>query len=327
MERDRLKQGRGQLRYANGRLITNGLLWLVLAIASCNDDTVPGFSGQSVPVEVTTSLDAGIIETRAAVPLFEGCIGVFVGSANGYTPQYNIQYTFNIDIKQWEPASEPVFIGKANASLYAYYDPYRVVVFPANSTVTQSVLAAQKYDVKKLWFYATTGGSNVCKATPQAKFDMMMAYARLKLSIQRYATNYPGDCNITNVNIKSGADFLISGAFDISSGTLSGTPATEGFTYALNSGNIAAGNINTDYDVLLPPQGVASGLTITLTIDGVNRSVTIPAAQFTDSKLKAGNQYTVSLLIKDTEVTAIGTVQADDFGTGDTVTGTSSEIV
>lgn len=74
----------------------------------------------------------------------------------------------------------------------------------------------------------------------------------------------------------------------------------------VHSGNIAAGATNIAYDVLVPPQAIASGLTITLTIDGTNRAVTVPAGKFTGNALASGQQYIIELLITDAEVSFSG---------------------
>ncbi len=149
-------------------------------------------------------------------------------------------------------------------------------------------------------------------------FQMAPAYSQIKLSIQRHATNYVGDCTITNVNLKSGTSFYTENSMDISSGAVKGSATTSGWTYALNTGNIAAGAINTSYDVLVPPQPVASGLTITLTIDGAKRTITIPVAQFAYNALAAEQQYTIPLMITDTAVTPNGNLAITDYVTDPT---------
>ena len=88
-------------------------------------------------------------------------------------------------------------------------------------------------------------------------------------------------------------------------------------SYNPNITSLAAGT-STDCDVLVPPQPVASGLTITLTIDGLNRAVTIPAAQFTSNALAAGQQYTIKLTIMDTAVIFDGNVAITDYTTDGT---------
>ena len=266
---------------------------LLLAGCSAERDG-DSFGGErEVPVSVTTSLDSDFLQSRADVSA--GSIGVFLSSAGGYKPQYNVEYSYS---GGWKAAA-PVYVGVPNATLHAYY-PYNAVTFTANSTTC--TLTAQKYDAAKDLCYAKTGGAAVCNKTPNATFAMTRVYSRLKLSIKRLAA-YVGNCNLTNVNIKhsTGTNFFVSRTLDISSGTNGGSATAGGWTYALNTGNMAANATNTAYDVLVPPQPVSGGLTITLTIDGVNRAITVPAAQFSNN-LNAGQQYTISLIITDAEI-------------------------
>lgn len=285
------------------------LIMGLLLLAGCGSGEDKDFfpDDAQVPVTIATSLDADIIQTRANVST--GSMGVFLSNANGYKPQYNVQYTYN---GGWK-ASAPVYVGVPNATLHACY-PYNAVTFTANSTTC--TLTAQKYDAAKDLCYAKTGGAAVCNKTPNATFAMTRAYSRLKLSIKRHATNYVGNCNITNVNIKhsTGTNFFVNRTLDISTGTNGGSATAGGWTYALNTGNMAANATNTAYDVLVPPQPVSGGLTITLTIDGVSRAITVPAAQFSNN-LIAGQQYTISLIITDAEIVLpASAVTVNDWG-------------
>lgn len=311
-------------RSITGIRLTALAAWLLVA-ASCSDETQPESPGESRPVKVEAAWKTGAVTKAGNTPITtDGAeIGLFRTTGGGYSAQYNVKYTYGASTGSWAASAEPVYVDSRVGKVVAYYDPNGVAVFPVESTVTESELTAQAYDETKLWYYDDTR-NDVNNTNAAIAFEMKSVYTRLKLSIQRHATNYPGNCNITDVNIKTGTSFLTAGTFDIATGTVTGTPAAAGFTYALNSGNMAAGTTNTGYDVLLPPQSVGSGLSITLTVDGMNRSVTIPADQFTDSRLKAGNQYTVSLLITDTEISTDGTVAVDDFATGATVTSSGS---
>lgn len=287
------------------------IVLLASLVAGCENGSDADLPADTlVPVRI---VDAGIgaeVQTRATIS--SGSMGVFRAAANGYTAQYNSQYTYN---SGWKP-NTTVYVGGANATLYAYY-PYNAAPFTANSTVC--TLTAQKYAAAKDLCYATTGGAAVCNKTPTAKFAMSRGYVRLKMSITRHATNYvSGNCNITNVNIKNNTNFFVTRTLDISSGTVGGSATNGGWTYALNTSTIAAGGTNTAYDVLVPPQPVTSGLTITLTIDGANRAVTIPAAQFTNNALATGHQYTIALMITDTAVTPSGNVAITDYATDNT---------
>lgn len=300
---------------------------LVIAIlpailaAGCDKDMNAGVPADGqVPVEITgASISAGV-HTRAASTITTGSMGVFRTDANGYTPLYNVQYTYS---GGWT-TGETVYVGGANAALCAYY-PYNAATFTANSTTC--TLNAQKYDAAKDLCYATTGGAAVCNKTPDAGFAMTRGYARIKLSIT-WLAGYAGNCNITDVNLKNGATFYAARTLDISSGSYGGSAAGGGWTYALNTGNTGSGAANTSYDVLVPPQPLSSpGLTITLTIDGVDHAVTVPAASFSNS-LSAGRQYTISLNITDVSITLNGNINMTDMVTDGTtiINDTPTEI-
>lgn len=287
--------------------------------ASCSEEAAEAAGehpfGKSVPLGVSSLRLEGEVATRAGgtpVTTDGAAIKVFLTNVGGYTAMYNKPYTCTGGT--WS-STDPIYVDKRAGKALAVYDPNGLVSFSANSTVTTNALQARAYDETKLWYYDNTNGVGVNSTTP-AVFSMIPAYARLKLSIKRHATNYvSGNCNITNVNLKnsSGSNFFVSRTLDISNGANGGSATAGGWTYALNSGNIAANATNTAYDVLVPPQPVSGNLTITLTIDGVNRAVNIPAAQFTSNALAVGRQYTIALTITDTAVTPGGNVAITDM--------------
>lgn len=283
---------------------------------SLNEENEPDAVTRAVATRaVTTRVSTGTVTTDGAI------IKVFQLATNGYMGEYNVKctYTTSDGTPQWKLA-KVIGIDKRSSSIVGVYDPNGLGVFPDSNTgtVTSVNLTAQVFDEKKLW-YLDTSHTNVTNTSPTVAFKMAPAYSRIKLSIQRHATNYvSGNCAITNVNLKSGTVFYSNNSMNISSGAVQGNATAGGWTYPLNTGNIAAGATNTAYDVLVPPQSVSSGLTITLTIDNTNRAITIPATQFTSSALAAGQQYTIPLMITDTAVTPSGNVTITDYATDDT---------
>lgn len=297
--------------------INIGLLILFsgLLCSSCSENTAVEWSyGESVPLGIEELRLEGTIGTRAGgtpVTAEGASIKVFLTNAGGYTPMYNKTYTCSGG--KWS-STDPVYVDKRTGKALGVYDPNGLVSFGANSTVTANNLQAQVYDETKLWYYDNTNGTDVNNTTPAA-FSMKCAYSRLKMSITR-TTYVSGNCNITNVNIKNstGNNFFVSRTLDISTGTNGGSATANGWTYALNTGNMAANTTNTAYDVLVPSQPVNGGLTITLTVDGANRAVTVPAAQFSNN-LTAGQQYTISLIITDAEIVLpASAVTVNDWG-------------
>lgn len=279
--------------------------------AGCDRDMNTGVPADAqVPVEIGGATITAGVHTRAASTITSGSIGVFRTAANGYTAQYNSQYTYSVG---WGP-STVVYVGGANATLCAYY-PYGAVTFTPSST--QCSLIAINYNANKDLCYATTGGAAVCNKTPTASFTMTRAYARVKLSITRQAS-YWGNCNITKVFLKSGSGtgICVSGTLDISNGSYV-TGSISALAGAINSGNMDVGATNTSFDVLVPPQPVNNGLTITLIIDGSERAVTVPAASFSRN-LVAGQQYTISLSVTDVSVTLNGNINITDMAPDNT---------
>ena len=265
--------------------------------------------GQKVPLQVAASNIETEIETRAGI-VTSGSMGVFRTTASGYPAQYNAQYTYNDG--GWAPKdnANTIFLDGRVATLCAYY-PVGSVTFTANSFI--ATLTAQKYDANKDMQYATTGGSNVTNLNPTASFAMVQAYSRVKLSIKR---ELAGTSNVSKVNLKNGTTFYASRTIDISTGTLGGSPTNGGWDYTFSKA--ISNSSNTEYDVLVPPQPVLSGLTITLTIDGVDCAVTVPSERFSSGNLDAGKQYSISLVIKDSAVSISGSINITDYTTDST---------
>ena len=270
--------------------------------AGCGNEMNTGLPADAaVPVEIAGAGITAGVQTRASITA--GSMGVF-RTGTGYPEQYE-KYTYN---NGWQPTANAIIVGGGDATVCAYY-PYDDA---AAHTGTGFVLEAQGWSELKDFSYAYT--TEVSNKAPYVSFAMKRAYARLKLSITRKA-NYVGNCNIANVNIRhSGSNsFLTRRVLDISNNTASGdVNAGGGWTHGLNLGNIAPGATNTAYDALVPPQPVNGGLIITLPIDGTNRSVTVPAASFSDN-LSAGRQYTISLTITDVAVTLNGNININDM--------------
>lgn len=307
----------------------------ILLLCGCNPEfqSPDGENGKSVPLSIsglhlkgslneenepdvtTRAVTLGTVTTDGAI------IKVFQLATKGYMGEYNVKCTYTDSdgdgAFQWELAKS-IGIDKRVSAIVGIYDPNNLGVFSDSNTgtVTSVNLTAQLFDETKLW-YMDNSHTTVTNTSPAVAFKMAPAYSRIKLSIQWHA-NYVGDCAITNVNLKSGTVFYSNNSMNISSGAVQGNATAGGWTYPLNTGNIAAGATNTAYDVLVPPQSVANGLTITLTIDGTNRAVTIPVTQFTNSALAAGQQYTIPLMITDTAVTPSGNVAITDYATDGT---------
>lgn len=310
------------------RAITKNSMAVMIAIAvsGCNGDMLEMQSGDGmVPVEVKNvlSVNANITESRAALPVTSNGakMGVFRIGDTKYTAQDNVDYTYSSSTTKWT-STAPINVGVQATNLCAYY-PYNSVTFTTGTTAT---LVASKYEEGKDMSYATSAGSTVTNQNPEATFAMKHAYARIKLAIKRSDKNSPAKCNISTVNLRNNTNFFVNRTLNISTSSYGGSATTDGWTYTLNSGGMAPGSTNNAYDVLVPPQTVSSGLKITLVVDGVERSATIPATSFS-SNLNAGSQYSISLLLTDPEVIPNGNVTITDWVTDNTKIDSESEVV
>lgn len=287
------------------------MLWAVaVVVAGCSNDieTLPTVEGE-VPLQITDGAISAEVQTRAT--LSSGSIGIFRTTTNNYSALYNVQYTYS---GGWKAASSgnAIYLSQLPANLCAYY-PYGSVTF-TSGTSTVATLSAQKYDSTKDMCYATTGGVAVCNKTPNATFAMTRAYSRLTLTIKRHASNYVGTGGVSTINLKNGSSFYNSRTLNISNGNYAnptGSPTTGGYSYSFGT-TIAAGKSATA-DLLIPPQSVANGLTITLTIDGTARSVTVPADKFTNKNLAAGIRYGITLEISAAQIIPDGTITGDEY--------------
>lgn len=285
------------------------VLLLASLAGGCSKDINKDLSEDTlIPVRIANVGVSAQAQTRSVSTITTGSMGVFRLATNGYTGQYNSQYSYN---SEWQPASAAatVHVGGNNASF-----PYNAAIFAANSTTC--TLAAQIYNSSKDLCYATASEMPVSSKRPNASFAMKRAYARIKLPIYRNIGSYAGACYISDVNIRFGAGFCEGSTLDISNGIYGPNALTGGWTYSLNSGPIGEGVTNNAYDVLVPPQSATGGLTITLTIDGQNRSVAVPELQFAGGRLNAGNQYVIRLTITDTAVIVNGNINITDMGNG-----------
>lgn len=273
-------------------------------------------STQMVPVGIRqVSVSGSAAVTRASTTIKDGQIGVFRTTANSYPAQNNVPYSYNADGGWSATAAEnAILVDHRNATLMAYY-PYQADADGSKVTLTSQVYAANK----DLCYGTSTGTINNANPDEGQFTNMAHAYSRITLSIQRHATSYfTGVCAITNLHLKSGSSFFATRTLDISNKTYGGSPTDIGWAYNPCITSLEPGS-SIDCDVLVPPQPVTSGLTITLTIDGLNRAVTVPTAEFPSNTLAAGQQYTIKLTIMDTTVILDGNVAIMDYGTDGTV--------
>lgn len=284
------------------------LMWLlIVGWSSCSQvevaDSVGGENGE-IPLEIRATTGAEV-DTRAvtAVEMTEGTLGIFRLPEEDYTALENIRYN-RVAEENWKPASTVIYVGGTYARLCAYA-PYNSVEFKNSSLKTEAGLTMQTYAAEKDMRFAVSGGDEVWKKTPTANFELKRAYARLVLSVVRDAT-YPNTCKITEAKIEaSTGNIITANTVDISTGTEGSGTQTPQYIHTVTTGlkdGFAIGvTDDTSFDWLLPQQTFSGGVVLTLTVDGMEYSVTIPADKL--STFVRGTKYIVSLAVKGGKLT------------------------
>lgn len=288
---------------------------------------------ESVPIAVSATSVTAEVDTRASVTeeMKTGSLGIFRLAENDYTALYNIKYDKTSDTAPWSSAST-IYVGAEFASLCSYA-PYNSVVFAKNSTV--ATLEAQEYKAEKDMRYATTGGATIWKLTPQVNFTLVHSYARLTLAITRmptYPSTKPYLCAVTKVLVEPGtvgSKIATRKTKDIATEVETTVTESANYTFtvttALKTSGIVSGATDTSgVDMLLPPQTLAGGVKLTLTVDGADYAVTVPVDRL--SVLTAGSHYTVKIDVKGfglqvEDVTIDKTWTSTSVGSGDYNTG------
>lgn len=313
-------------------LLLSSITAVLLAACSPQQDEVPGNATATLGVS-SVQVVTGSIATRANTkPITSGKLWVGIrastpassmGDDNVYVARRGLIYEYR-DSK-WT-CTNVVLLTPYDISLYAYYpqDGYAISADDA-ITLVPAIFSDQK-DLR----YARKSFNSVNINYPDAIFELTHAYARIKLSISP-STEFSGTGKITAFALKAAKNdetIIISKPLYINQNISSpGNPSTDGYTFPVTTTVDAAHKPNTDCDVLFPPQTLPDGgLQVSLTIDGVSRSATIPKADFPDGELKENNQYTVHLEIgANATITISGTSvteeewkePAEDFGSID----------
>lgn len=276
---------------------------LMLAIAACSplqDETPPGGNEQVELIVGDVSIaDAG--STTRNTTITTGKLWLSILNANGYAGRRGLVYECNGGV--WTCPTSVILNSTNFIVLYVYYPQDK---FSVNGDVIR--FSVQKYSADNDLCYAIGAKKNVHAGNPVASFALKHAYTRIRLSITREAA-FTGTGNITAYNLKAATGSInLDCSKNLQSGTWSsGNPSTTGYTIGLST-TVTAGTANTACDMLVPPQLTpADGFTITLTIDGNARSVTIPKDKF-ENTLEENTQYTVHLEIGANATLIPGTI-------------------
>lgn len=310
-------------------LLLSSITAALLAACSPQQDEAPVNATATLGVS-SAQVVTGSVATRADTkPITSGKLWVGIrasnpasslGDDNVYVARRGLIYEYR-DSKWTCP--HVVLLTPYDISLYAYY-PQDGYTISNDDAIT---LVPANFSDQKDLRYARESFNSVNITNPDAIFELTHAYARIKLSI-RPSTKFTGTGKITAFTLKAAKNnetVIISKPLNINQNiSSSGNPSIDGYTFAVSTTADAAHNPNTDCDVLFPPQSLpAGGLQVSLTIDGVSRSATIPKADFPDGELKENNQYTVHLeiganatiVVSGTSVTEEGWKEpSEDFG-------------
>lgn len=278
---------------------------LMLAmLASCSpliEEALPGGKTPAVLGVGDVFIAGAGSTTRANTTLSTGKLWVSIRNTGSYAARQGLVYEYTGGA--WTcPTS--VILGNDPISLYAYYPQDKF-----NVTGGKVSFSARGYSAEYDLCFATGSKSDVNDINPQATFELKHAYARVRLSITREAA-FTGTGAITAYNLKAATDNInLDGTLDVEGGTSTSTNASStGYTASLST-TVTAGVANTACDMLVPPQLIpTAGLTITLTIDGNERSVTITQGQF-GAALLSNTQYTVHLEIGANATLVPGTIE------------------
>lgn len=296
-------------------LLLSSITAALLAACSPQQDEVPGNATAALGVS-SVQVVTGSVATRADTkPITSGKLWVGIrastpasswGDDNVYVKRRGLIYECR-DSKWTCP--NVVLLTPYTISLYAYYPQDEYVISDNDEITLVPAIFSDRKDLR----YARKSFNSVNINNPGAIFELTHAYARIRLSISR-PTEFSGTGTITAFALKAAKTdetIIVSQPLNISQSLSStGNPSADGYTFAVSTTVDAAHNPNTDCDVLFPPQDLPEGgLQVSLTIDGVSRSATIPKADFPDGKLKENNQYTVHLEIGANTTLTPGTIE------------------
>ncbi len=291
------------------------LLFIVVAavhmLSGCSNEETVSVSPDNTPVALSvSSASFPTVMTKAAVPLTSGSIGVFLGTANGYTAINNVQYTYSAGA--WTKTSGgDIYLGSKAASVCAYY-PYSASVTNSSSVSLQS----QYYTTAADFCYAPYI-TNLVNSAPSAAFNMVHAYSRITFTITHDAT-YTGTCNITGISLTNTGLKTVT-TLNLTNGTYAtGTTGSVSFNPSITS--IASGANTTAGVLLVPVTGLTGNIDLVFTVDGLSFSTSLPVSTAALATLSAGVNYQISVTIKYTSLT-INSVSTTDWNTQTAISG------
>ncbi len=281
------------------------LLGLAIILVACsrNDVAVEGGTDSYTPLQIGNITFSGVSTRSSDTELTDGDIGIFRLESTGYAgTRSNVQYTNSGS--GWDVASDtdPIYLTQSQATLCAYY-PYSGDDDYTDGTVT---LTSQLYSGAADLCYQT--GVQGISGTP-VSFTLGHAYSLITFNLVRNAS-YSGTCAVSGITIAN-AGILTSGTLDMTTGSYDGsTTGTVIVDPAITS--IENGSSVTKAILMAPVTTAMNGnLTLILTVDGKQMSITLGVSTFSLTQLDAGTNYSISVTISGTGISVSGVTIED----------------
>ena len=280
---------------------------LLVCCTACSDED----NAQTVATAPLCPLAIGMVhldskEVSGRATLGPGeAIGVFATNASGvssYTNRYNVGYEFSGE--KWT-SSNPILLGKDNASVSAYH-PYK----SGEMTGSELTLTSQVYQNTEDISFATAQDLNSTSTqSATINFSMKRAYSQIEFTLKR-ADTYDANFEVTKIGI-SHSGIIGSCKLDVADGTYSARVANGDFSYVPGSEGIGGNKEKTltSSVLMVPPKSEPAGqFAISLTLDGLVSTVDIKALALT-----AGKRYKITITIEGIQKITVDQVTVEDW--------------
>jgi len=283
---------------------------------------------------------AGTVVTRGLTDAFatDSTIGVFIDNQTGgetdYTPA---TATYTYGATEWAvPATGKLYLTNEIADVYAFY-PRGVVgdVDFTNKTLKVNVDSTQNFIAtpQKDYMYATTRAGaegsytypsvTASNAVGSSDVNLYFHHMLSELSfIVNKEASYTGAGVLTSVKLTKSDGFLAGtsiGTASLTDGVISGLNVATDIVFAGSTTINAADGTTVLVKGLVAPIAATSGITLTLTIDGKDMVVALPATDPADAWLQEKN-YTYTINVQGTVLNAVSVeITAWNAVTGGTV--------
>ena len=280
------------------------LVGFYLSIASC---TAPEETG--IPSSRPVALGIGSVgipeqpSSRAAVT--SGSIGIYVVASSYYSLIENREGTYNAGTGKWTPASS-IWLNDKDATM--------VVVWPRQATSSFS-LTAKEWTAGEDIFAGGRTDVNNQNGDNLIFNNLKPVCTRLKITLSKKST-YTGPGEWTKL-VLSGANLYQRGTYNPLPDNVTAQSGA-GYTQAFASPkSIDGGTIDLR---LLPVASLTQDLTVAMTVDGKEMSVTVPKEKFNGTKMERGVSYTLAIMVSTVGIS----VQSLEYTQWETATGETS---